>query len=127
MAAQGWVRSAKSSLRLTWQYFFLESADRVERQVQVVFRHIGILRRVLEHPLVPMPAKLVAVCCLAYPFSPIQLIPSFIPLLGQLDDVAVLWLGLKLVRRLVPVEVLRSCEHAEERPALATPALRFSD
>jgi uncharacterized membrane protein YkvA (DUF1232 family) len=71
---------------------------------------------ILRHPNVPWSARLVAACALGYILSPIQLIPSFIPLIGQLDDLAVLLAGAKVVRVLVPSAVLAQCEgQAESR------------
>jgi len=58
----------------------------------------------------PFRSRLVAGCAVAYIFSPIQLIPTFIPVIGQLDDLFVLWLGTKLLRKLTPRAVLEECE-----------------
>jgi uncharacterized membrane protein YkvA (DUF1232 family) len=41
--------------------------------------------------------------------SPIQLIPNFIPVIGTLDDVLVLFLGIKLLQRITPPDVLTEC------------------
>jgi uncharacterized membrane protein YkvA (DUF1232 family) len=61
----------------------------------------------------PWYAKLIAALAVAYAFSPIQLIPSGIPVLGMFDDVVVLSLGMRLALRLIPKDVLTSCrEHA---------------
>jgi uncharacterized membrane protein YkvA (DUF1232 family) len=54
----------------------------------------------------PWYAKVVAGCVVAYARSPIDLIPDFVPLLGYLDDVVLLPLGIALALRLVPPEVL---------------------
>jgi uncharacterized membrane protein YkvA (DUF1232 family) len=58
---------------------------------------------------VPWYAKLVAACSICYVFSPVQLIPNFIPVIGQLDDVLVITLGLKVLKKWVPQEVLKQC------------------
>jgi len=77
---------------------------------------------ILRHPNVPWSARLVAACALGYILSPIQLIPSFIPVIGQLDDLAVLLAGAKVVRVLVPSPVLVECEgRAESRTGRARP------
>lgn len=60
--------------------------------------------------MTPWPARVAAGCAVAYVFSPIQLIPTFIPLIGQLDDLLVVYAGAKLVRRLTPNSVLAECE-----------------
>ncbi len=62
-----------------------------------------------KHPRVPWYAKLVAACSAGYIFSPIQLIPSYIPVIGFLDDFFVLFVGAKLLRRFIPPDVLTEC------------------
>jgi uncharacterized membrane protein YkvA (DUF1232 family) len=57
-------------------------------------------------PRVPWYAKLLAVCVLGYLFSPIDLIPDFIPVLGYLDDLLIVPAGLWLVIRLIPPEIM---------------------
>ena len=54
----------------------------------------------------PLLAKIVAVLVVAYAFSPIDLIPDFIPVLGQLDDLILVPLGIYLALRLIPEHVL---------------------
>lgn len=56
-------------------------------------------------PRTPLGAKVLAACVLGYAFSPIDLIPDFIPLLGYLDDLVLVPLGVALVIRLIPAEV----------------------
>jgi uncharacterized membrane protein YkvA (DUF1232 family) len=62
-----------------------------------------------RHPRTPMVAKALAICLVVYAFSPIDLIPDFIPVLGLLDDALILPLGILLVVRLVPQDVLDEC------------------
>ncbi len=57
-------------------------------------------------PRVPWPAKAVAIAVVAYAFSPIDLVPDFIPLLGYLDDVVIVPAGVLLVRRMIPGPIL---------------------
>lgn len=68
-----------------------------------------VIQGALRHPQVPWHAKVVAACVVGYVFSPIQLIPSFIPIIGQLDDVLVVGLGIGLLRRWFPNAVLEDC------------------
>jgi uncharacterized membrane protein YkvA (DUF1232 family) len=63
----------------------------------------------LSTPRTRWYAKLVAVCSAGYLFSPVQLIPSFIPVLGLMDDALVLYMGAKLLYRLTPPDVLKQC------------------
>src|SRR4051812_28497190 len=57
-------------------------------------------------PRVPWYAKAVAIVVAAYALSPIDLIPDFIPVLGYLDDLIIVPLGVALVVRLIPPEVM---------------------
>ena len=63
-------------------------------------------------PRVPWHAKAVAAATAAYAISPIDLIPDFIPVLGQLDDLVVVPLGLALAIRLIPKHLF--AEHRAE-------------
>ena len=72
-------------------------------------REIYALYFAAKDPRVPWYAKAVAVCVVAYAFSPIDLIPDPIPVLGYLDDLVLLPLGIALVLRLIPAEVLDDC------------------
>ena len=62
-----------------------------------------------RHPRTPILAKVLAAGLVVYAFSPIDLIPDFIPVLGLLDDAIILPLGIMLVVRLVPEDVLQDC------------------
>lgn len=72
-------------------------------------------------PRVPWLARLLAIAVAAYALSPIDLIPDFIPVLGWLDDLLIVPLGLWVVRRLIPdplwVELHAAAETASERPS----------
>jgi uncharacterized membrane protein YkvA (DUF1232 family) len=60
------------------------------------------LWKLFRHPETPRAAKWVAIATLAYAVSPIDLIPDFIPVLGQLDDLLLIPLGVALVVQLTP-------------------------
>ncbi len=60
------------------------------------------LWKLIRHPQTPRPAKWVAIGVLAYALSPIDLIPDFVPVLGQLDDIIIVPLGIMLAVRLTP-------------------------
>ena len=72
-------------------------------------------------PRVPTLARLLAVAVAAYALSPIDLIPDFIPVLGWLDDLLIVPLGLWAVRRLIPdalwAELHAAAEAASSRPS----------
>ena len=57
-------------------------------------------------PRVPWYARVFAACVVAYAFSPIDLIPDPIPVLGYLDDLILIPLGIKLALSMIPAEVM---------------------
>jgi len=57
-------------------------------------------------PRVPWLAKAVAILVAGYALSPIDLIPDFIPVLGYLDDLLIVPLGIWLAVRMIPPEVM---------------------
>ena len=67
-------------------------------------------------PRVPTLARVFAVVVVAYAFSPIDLIPDPIPVLGYLDDLILVPLGIALAVRMIPPEVLAECR-AQARDA----------
>jgi uncharacterized membrane protein YkvA (DUF1232 family) len=60
-------------------------------------------------PRTPWYARLVAVCVVGYALSPIDLVPDFIPVLGYLDDLILVPLGLALAIKMIPGPVLDEC------------------
>ena len=68
-----------------------------------------------KHPKTPWYAKAVTACVVAYALSPIDLIPDFIPVLGYLDDLILVPLGIALVIRLVPGPVMEECRREAHR------------
>ena len=68
-----------------------------------------------RHPGTPLVAKALALLLAAYAFSPIDLIPDFIPVLGYLDEMILLPAGLWLCLRMVPAPVLAECRDSADR------------
>ncbi|MBL8302266.1 MAG: DUF1232 domain-containing protein [Ideonella sp.] len=60
------------------------------------------LWKLMKHPDTPRGPKIVAVVVLLYALSPIDLIPDFLPVIGQLDELILLPLGIALAVRLTP-------------------------
>jgi uncharacterized membrane protein YkvA (DUF1232 family) len=52
---------------------------------------------------------------IAYICSPIQLLPNFIPVIGQLDDLFMIWIANRIVQRLVSEKIRRECREEVER------------
>ncbi len=72
--------------------------------VDVVF-----LYRLLRHPKTRWYARGLLFLPVIYLCSPIQLIPNFIPVLGQMDDVFVIWVTKKIVQGLVDEKSWQEC------------------
>jgi uncharacterized membrane protein YkvA (DUF1232 family) len=66
-------------------------------------------------PRVPWYARVFAACVVGYAFSPIDLIPDPIPVLGYLDDLILIPLGVKIALAMIPAQVMKeSRERAQE-------------
>lgn len=70
---------------------------------------IFVLYHAARDPRTPWYVKLLVVIVVAYAFSPIDLIPDFIPVLGYLDDLILLPIGIALAIKLIPELVLIDC------------------
>ena len=85
--------------------------------------HLLALWKLFRHPDTPRPAKLAALLVLAYALSPIDLIPDFIPVLGWLDDLILLPLGIALAVKMTPRQlwldrIAEAEQGAEQLPRL---------
>ena len=91
------------------------SLEGLKRRAEALKRETLALWHALRHPRTPLAAKIVATLVVAYALSPIDLIPDFIPVLGLLDDLVLLPLGIALCLKLLPADVLAECrERARE-------------
>ncbi|WP_300674371.1 YkvA family protein [Desulfoluna sp.] len=81
----------------------------LKQRVQQLKSETYALYLAVRDPRTPWYAKLLAGCVVAYAFSPIDLIPDFIPVLGYLDDLILVPLGIALAIRLIPQAVLAEC------------------
>jgi uncharacterized membrane protein YkvA (DUF1232 family) len=77
-------------------------------------REVYALYLASRDPRVPWHARLAAIVVVAYAFSPIDLIPDPIPVLGYLDDLILIPLGIALVIKLIPAAVLQDCREKAE-------------
>lgn len=77
-------------------------------------KYIWLLYFLKHDPRVSKKAKLIVLLTLAYALSPIDLIPDFIPILGLLDDLIIIPLGIYLAIKLIPKEVLNDCVRSAE-------------
>ena len=85
--------------------------------------HLLALAKLMRHPRTPRAAKWVAFAVIAYAVSPLDLIPDFIPVLGLLDDLLLLPLGVALVIRMTPVALWQACLREAEASGERLPRL----
>src|SRR5262245_9021906 len=93
--------------------------QRAKEWARVIKRDVVALWIAARDPRVPWYAKALAMAVAAYPLSPLDLIPDFIPVLGYLDDLVIVPLGILLVVALIPAPLM-----AEFRAQAATLAAK---
>jgi uncharacterized membrane protein YkvA (DUF1232 family) len=86
--------------------------ERVRQWARTLKRDVLALYLAARDPRVPWYAKAVAACVAVYALSPIDLIPDVIPILGYLDDLVLVPLGIWVAIRLVPPALLEEHRHA---------------
>ncbi|KRF54214.1 hypothetical protein ASG97_24300 [Bacillus sp. Soil745] len=89
--------------------------DKIKIWARSLKRQIFILYFACKDERVPWHAKVFTACVVAYAFSPIDIIPDFIPILGYLDDVILVPIGIMIALKMIPKSVFTDCEvKAEE-------------
>ncbi|NUM34040.1 MAG: DUF1232 domain-containing protein [Candidatus Brocadiae bacterium] len=83
--------------------------EKLKQYARVLKTEIFALYLAARDPRTPWYAKLLVAGTVAYAFSPIDLIPDFVPLFGYLDDLILLPLGITLAIKMVPQPVLAEC------------------
>ncbi len=73
-------------------------------------RYTVVIYFAARDPRTPLFVRLLALLIAAYALSPIDLIPDFIPIIGLLDDLVLIPLGLALIVRLVPANVMAAAQ-----------------
>ena len=84
--------------------------EKIKAWAKNLKRQLFILYFAYKDERVPWYVKLFTACIVAYAFSPIDLIPDFIPILGYLDDVIILPLGIMFALKMIPKDVISDCE-----------------
>jgi uncharacterized membrane protein YkvA (DUF1232 family) len=80
-----------------------------QQRARLLKREVYALYFAVRDPRVPWYVKALAACVVGYAFSPIDLIPDPIPVLGYLDDLVLIPLGVLAVRALIAEEILADC------------------
>jgi len=84
-----------------------------------IIKNIKLIWRLLNDRRVPPWIKMIVPATFLYLLFPIDLLPDLAPGLGQLDDIAVILLGLKLFVEMCPAEIVR--QHLDELASVASP------
>lgn len=86
----------------------------LKTRMKKIKEEIFVIAEAYKHPDTPFYAKLIAIIVVAYAFSPIDLIPDFIPILGYLDDLILIPLGIAILLKILPDHVI---QHSREKVA----------
>jgi uncharacterized membrane protein YkvA (DUF1232 family) len=78
----------------------------LKKWARTLKRDVHAIYLAARSPRVPWHAKIIAIAVAGYALSPLDLIPDFIPVLGYLDDLIIVPLGIWLVLSLIPEEVM---------------------
>ncbi len=95
-------------------------ARKLKDWARAIKRDVHAIYLAARDPRVPWYAKALALCVAGYALSPIDLIPDFVPVIGYLDDLVIVPLGILAVVKLIPPDIM--AEHrataaiASERP-----------
>lgn len=87
----------------------MTALDRWKRRVRHLKAEVYAVYLACKDPRVPWYARTIAACVVGYAFSPIDLIPDFVPILGYVDDLILVPLGIALVLRMIPPTVMAEC------------------
>jgi len=89
--------------------------DQMKRRAKQLEIESYALYFAYRDPRVPWYARFFTACVVGYAFSPIDLIPDFIPVIGYLDDLILVPLGIKVALSMIPSNVMIECrEKAQE-------------
>jgi uncharacterized membrane protein YkvA (DUF1232 family) len=83
--------------------------EQLRQRARELKREVFAMFLAARHPRTPWYAKVLLLAIVAYAVSPIDLIPDFVPVLGLLDDVILLPLGIALALKMIPRAVIEEC------------------
>jgi uncharacterized membrane protein YkvA (DUF1232 family) len=104
----------------------MEAAGSLRRWSVQLKAELYALYLAYRDPRVPLHARLFAACVVGYAFSPIDLIPDPIPVLGYLDDLVLIPFGIALAMRMIPAPVLAECREKARQVAKEKPTNRVA-
>lgn len=86
-----------------------EAFNKLKEKAKSLKNEVMALYLAYKRPDVPWYAKLLSILVVGYALSPVDLIPDFIPVVGYLDDLVLVPLGVALVVRMIPPKVMEEC------------------
>ncbi len=95
---------------------------KLKEQASRLKNELHALGLAYSDPRTPWLARLLIVCTIAYALSPIDLIPDPIPIIGHLDDLILLPLGIALAIRMIPDSVMADCRERARQANFDQPA-----
>ena len=105
----------------------MPSIEDVKKRVRELKSETFALYLAARHPDTPWYAKIFVAGIVAYALSPIDLIPDFIPVLGYLDDLVLIPLGIAVAIKMIPPEILAECRsRAQTSTAGGRPVSRIA-
>jgi len=96
----------RSTVRISERELMPAWIESWKKRAQDLKIEVYALYLAYKDPRVPWYARLFAACVAGYAFSPIDLIPDFIPVLGYLDDLLIVPLGIIIALKLIPPQVM---------------------
>jgi uncharacterized membrane protein YkvA (DUF1232 family) len=87
----------------------MPALERLKQRARELKREVVAVALAARDPRTPWYAKVLLIAIVAYAVSPIDLIPDFVPVIGLLDDVILLPLGIALALKMIPRAVMEEC------------------
>lgn len=101
---------------------FKQMISRLKEKAGVLKKEIAALYLAYRRRDVPWYAKLCAILVVGYALSPVDLVPDFIPILGYLDDLVLIPLGITLAVKLIPENIMAECREQAQKGFLKNKA-----
>jgi len=89
----------------------IEKLKKIATQLKGEF---AFYRRLQQHPQTPMLAKVLLWLAIGYVLMPFDLIPDFLPVIGQLDELVIIPLLLYFALKLTPPQIVAACRYNDE-------------
>ncbi len=87
----------------------LRLIEKIKRFTKLIKSEIKVYRLVLKHEQTPFAAKALLWLAITYMLLPVDIIPDFIPILGQIDDIIIIPLLIYFALKLIPGSVIAEC------------------